>query len=81
MLEYKVSAKRVDAHGSLARCKDAEIVLEALDRAADRGGIDQQAACRRNEAAALDHPDEDLDQTDARTHGGSPIIEIFAFLA
>lgn len=28
MLEYKVSAKRVDAHGSLARCKDAEIVLD-----------------------------------------------------
>ena len=28
MLEYRVSAKRVDAHGSLARCKDAEIVLD-----------------------------------------------------
>jgi len=28
MLEYKVSARRVDAHGSLARCKDAEIVLD-----------------------------------------------------
>lgn len=28
MLEYKVSAKRHDAHGSIARCKDAEIVLD-----------------------------------------------------
>lgn len=28
MLEYKVSAKRQDAHGSIARCKAAEIVLD-----------------------------------------------------
>lgn len=28
MLEYSVSAERVDAHGSLARTKDAEIVLD-----------------------------------------------------
>jgi uncharacterized OsmC-like protein len=28
MLEYKVSAKRHDAHGSVARCKDAKIVLD-----------------------------------------------------
>lgn len=28
MLEYRVTAKRQDAHGSLARCKDAEIVLD-----------------------------------------------------
>jgi uncharacterized OsmC-like protein len=28
MLEYKVNAKRVDAHGSVARCKDTEIVLD-----------------------------------------------------
>ena len=28
MLEYRVAAKRVDAHGSLARCKEAEIVLD-----------------------------------------------------
>jgi uncharacterized OsmC-like protein len=28
MLEYKVTAIRLDAHGSLARCKDAEIVLD-----------------------------------------------------
>ena len=28
MLEYDVTAKRVDAHGSTARCKDAEIVLD-----------------------------------------------------
>ncbi len=28
MLEYNVTAKRVDAHGSLAHCKDAEIVLD-----------------------------------------------------
>lgn len=27
-LEYKVTARRVDAHGSLARTKDAEIVLD-----------------------------------------------------
>ena len=25
MLEYDVVAKRIDAHGSLAHCKDAEI--------------------------------------------------------
>jgi uncharacterized OsmC-like protein len=28
MLEYKVTAKRQDAHGSVAHCKDAEIVLD-----------------------------------------------------
>ena len=28
MLEYRVSARRVDAHGSLARCKEARIVLD-----------------------------------------------------
>ena len=27
-LEYKVSARRVDSHGSVARCKNAEIVLD-----------------------------------------------------
>ena len=35
MLEYDVVAKRLDAHGSLARCKDAEIILDT-DVAADR---------------------------------------------
>jgi uncharacterized OsmC-like protein len=28
MLEYDVVAKRIDAHGSSARCKDAEITLD-----------------------------------------------------
>ena len=28
MLEYRVEARRIDAHGSLAACKDAEIVLD-----------------------------------------------------
>lgn len=28
MLEYKVTAKRVDAHGSVAHCKGSEIVLD-----------------------------------------------------
>jgi uncharacterized OsmC-like protein len=28
MLEYRVSARRIDAHGSLARCKDAQITLD-----------------------------------------------------
>ena len=28
MLEYHVVAKRIDAHGSSAHCKDAEIVLD-----------------------------------------------------
>ena len=28
MLEYDVVAKRTDAHGSLARCKDAEVRLD-----------------------------------------------------
>ena len=28
MLEYEVSAKRIDAHGSLAACKEAEIILD-----------------------------------------------------
>ena len=28
MLEYSVSARRIDAHGSLAACKNAEITLD-----------------------------------------------------
>lgn len=28
MLEYRVTATRIDAHGSTARCKNAEIVLD-----------------------------------------------------
>jgi uncharacterized OsmC-like protein len=28
MLEYRVSAKRVDAHGSVAECKDATVILD-----------------------------------------------------
>jgi uncharacterized OsmC-like protein len=28
MLEYNVTARRIDAHGSLARCKEVEIVLD-----------------------------------------------------
>lgn len=28
MLEYDVVAKRIDAHGSSARCKEAEIILD-----------------------------------------------------
>jgi uncharacterized OsmC-like protein len=28
MLEYRVTAKRADAHGSVAKCKEAEIVLD-----------------------------------------------------
>jgi len=28
MLEYAVTAKRLDMHGSVAKCKDAEIVLD-----------------------------------------------------
>jgi len=28
MLEYDVVAKRIDSHGSTARCKDADIVLD-----------------------------------------------------
>ena len=28
MLEYSVAAKRIDAHGSTAHCKDAEIILD-----------------------------------------------------
>lgn len=35
MLEYDVVAKRIDAHGSSARCKDAEIVLDTPALAAD----------------------------------------------
>jgi hypothetical protein len=27
-LEYFVAARRVDAHGSVATCKDAEVVLD-----------------------------------------------------
>ena len=36
MLEYDVVAKRIDSHGSLAFCKDAEIILDAdVDGRAD----------------------------------------------
>jgi uncharacterized OsmC-like protein len=28
MLEYQITARRIDAHGSIARCKEAEIVLD-----------------------------------------------------
>lgn len=28
MLEYHITATRVDAHGSVARCKNAEIALD-----------------------------------------------------
>jgi len=28
MLEYKVTAKRIDAHSSIAQCKDAELVID-----------------------------------------------------
>lgn len=28
MLEYRVEAKRIDAHGSMAACKEAQIVLD-----------------------------------------------------
>lgn len=28
MLEYEVNVERIDAHGSVARCKDAEITLD-----------------------------------------------------
>ena len=28
MLEYKVHARRVDANGSLATCKEAELVID-----------------------------------------------------
>lgn len=28
MLEYRVAARRIDAHGSTANCKDAEITLD-----------------------------------------------------
>jgi hypothetical protein len=28
MLEYRIAAKRTDPHGSLATCKDAQIVLD-----------------------------------------------------
>ena len=28
MLEYDVIAKRIDSHGTPARCKDAEIILD-----------------------------------------------------
>ncbi len=28
MLEYEITARRVDAHGSVAACKDTEIVLD-----------------------------------------------------
>jgi uncharacterized OsmC-like protein len=28
MLEHRVTAERIDAHGSLARCKDAEVMLD-----------------------------------------------------
>lgn len=36
MLEYDVVAKRIDAHGSSARCKDAEVILDTdVDGRAD----------------------------------------------
>lgn len=28
MLEYKISAKRIDGHGSLVHCKDAELIID-----------------------------------------------------
>lgn len=28
MLEYKITARRVDEHGSIAQCKDAELVID-----------------------------------------------------
>ena len=28
MLEYEVTARRVDSHGSVAQCKDAELVID-----------------------------------------------------
>ena len=28
MLEYQITAKRIDPHGSLARCKEAELVID-----------------------------------------------------
>lgn len=28
MLEYKINVERIDAHGSVARCKDAEVTLD-----------------------------------------------------
>jgi len=28
MLEYEITARRVDAHGSIAQCKDAELIID-----------------------------------------------------
>ncbi len=28
MLEYEITAKRIDTHGSIAQCKDAELVID-----------------------------------------------------
>ena len=28
MLEYEITAKRIDAHGSIAQCKNAELVID-----------------------------------------------------
>ncbi len=28
MLEYEITARRVDSHGSIAQCKDAELVID-----------------------------------------------------
>ena len=28
MLEYEITAQRIDAHGSIAQCKDAELVID-----------------------------------------------------
>ena len=41
MTEYRVSARRIDSHGSLAVAKEAEVVLDtdlAGRRGAGRGG-------------------------------------------
>ncbi len=39
MLEYKVSARRIDSHGSEAMCQDARIVLDtARARAPELAG-------------------------------------------
>lgn len=43
MLEYKVSARRIDSHGSAAIAKDAEITLDT-DMAGD--GTDSPASFR-----------------------------------
>jgi hypothetical protein len=42
MLEYHVVAKRIDEHGSAARCKDAEIVLDTDVKACRHCGLHDQ---------------------------------------